>query len=455
MSSINQPSDAGGANVVEGNVANDFAVWDTVTGTYIPKTVAETQAILGVNNTAWGVMLDQDAPSVCSPYQLIAGTLVGTDYSPLSIPYFNFVRPVLVQSVEGEPVVHCELNHSDFTKDIAGDAVAQDGSDGQFMVEFPKAYIRMWRDGTKDYYLLSHEPFPGSSVHPAFVRSGVERDYRYMSMFEGVEASAAGVPVDYATDATADMAVDAKLFSVPGYHPKVLSGRETFRAAALRTGSCFHQQDAWLSDFLAVCMYVYGKTFDTQTFLPGYTDVTTWAQTMIRKTGRAGGARLGSIVADATLDADLVTAGKLSIGDGKAIANSFLWVENIFGHIYKWGDGENWLWTDEPSATVYRCDDPASFADDTATGYTVAADPPLLASGYFLRTIPGTLLPELGGAGTTTGYCDYFYSYAGNAWRAPRLGGNAAIGAIAGVACRSTNLAFADRYSNIGGRLAC
>lgn len=60
------------------------------------------------------------------------------------------------------------------------------GADGQVMVEIPKFYYRYYKINNSHYYEVSPVLLNGFSVHPAFIKNGVEVNNRYMSAYEGV-----------------------------------------------------------------------------------------------------------------------------------------------------------------------------------------------------------------------------------------------------------------------------
>jgi hypothetical protein len=53
------------------------------------------------------------------------------------------------------------------------------------MVEIPKFWYRYYKILNTHYYEISPISYAGFSVHPAFIKNGVEVSYRYMSAYEG------------------------------------------------------------------------------------------------------------------------------------------------------------------------------------------------------------------------------------------------------------------------------
>ncbi len=82
-----------------------------------------------------------------------------------------------------------------FGANARGDGLTLDGSAGQVMVRYPKAYVKSQMIGTYRYVWISPIEFTGFEVHPWFLqRGGTERDQAYMGAYTGCLAvTAAGV----------------------------------------------------------------------------------------------------------------------------------------------------------------------------------------------------------------------------------------------------------------------
>ena len=116
------------------------------------------------------------------------GALAGfpTGYSPseVLIPIQACMRRCVMNDAG---VVQYYLDPSDSTKKSDG-ITASDltGGDGQVMVEIPKFYHRYSYSGTTHTHDISLYPLSGFTVHNMFVKNGVEVDYRYIAVYEGV-----------------------------------------------------------------------------------------------------------------------------------------------------------------------------------------------------------------------------------------------------------------------------
>lgn len=139
---------------------------------------------------------------------------------------------------------------------------------------------------------------------------------------------------------------------------------------------------------------------------------------------------------------------------------SYRGIENPFGHIWKWLDGYNiniQTAAGGGKSLLYYRNETTGLADDTATGYTLAGELGRTA-GYVNNMLANHLFPTLAGgsgSGSTTLWCDYFYTdpvnYSG--WRAPFVGGPADEGALAGPVYVHAYCAASYAIANIGSRL--
>ena len=136
-------------------------------------------------------------------------------------------------------------------------------------------------------------------------------------------------------------------------------------------------------------------------------------------------------------------------------------IENPFGHIWKWTDGCKCIIQSEASGALskfYVCDDPAKFTASGVGNYDYRGDLPR-KDGYVKALIlgeDGEIMPLEVGGGSTTYFCDYFYTNipsSGEAERGVLFGGYATTGAAAGVVAAYTyNIpTYANAY--IGSRL--
>lgn len=158
---------------------------------------------------------------------------------------------------------------------------------------------------------------------------------------------------------------------------------------------------------------------------------------------------------------DVIVANLGGAGVNRTLqANSYRGIENPFGDIWEWLDGYN-MWAQTvvqgDKFLLYARDATTGLADDTSTGYTLIGELP--RSENYVRTLQtGHLFPKVvggSGAGSTTFWCDYFYTNAASSfgWRAPFVGGTAAIGATAGLVYVYSITAASTTSASLGSRL--
>ena len=140
---------------------------------------------------------------------------------------------------------------------------------------------------------------------------------------------------------------------------------------------------------------------------------------------------------------------------------SYRGVENPFGHIWKWTDGCKCLIQSEADGGLsefYVCDDPAAFTSSGTLNYELRGNLPR-KNGYVKKLIlgeDGEIMPLEVGAGSTTYFCDYFYTNipaSGVSERGVLFGDCADYGASAGFVFARTDIAAMHSYANFGSRL--
>jgi hypothetical protein len=81
-------------------------------------------------------------------------------------------------------VVNYYLDPDDSTKKIDGTSANLDGTDGYVMVEIPKFYYKQVKIGNVTTWDVSDREITGYTLHPAFIKNGVEVSYRYMGAYD-------------------------------------------------------------------------------------------------------------------------------------------------------------------------------------------------------------------------------------------------------------------------------
>jgi len=433
----------------------------------------------GVFSAEYGVAWNQTTDAYTrlgyAPFVATALGVKPTDY------LFPFSTRRCVVSDAG--VVQYYLSPTDSTKKADGSSAGLTGTDGQVMVEISAKYIKYsWVDPVHSWW-ISNVALPGYTLHPAFSSASGKV---YVGAYEG-----------YITG--------GKLTSISGVLPTVSQTRAQFRAAAAARGAGWHQQSFWIADLLQRLYVIEYADLDSQAMLGrGIDQYSIWPGTPQALTGNtnaignASGSNSAAVLVWAAATAK--TSGQLvtptvannytyrcttggttggsqptwpttigaTVADGSVVWTcvrigqyvSYRGVENLFGHIWRFVDGINIHNSAANRSRAYVCADPASFADDTETNYSLAG---ILAEmdGYarnLAATALGLFLPGgTSGGSSATGLADYYYTYFDNGndsgWRVCRLGGYASNGLGAGAFVWDSYSGSSAASSDIGGRL--
>ena len=298
------------------------------------------------------------------------------------------------------------LHPTDSTKKADGTAAIINGTDGNVMVEIPKFWYKYeYVSGVHKWSISDCNHGPDYEVHPAFIRGGVEKDYRYYPAYEGFNLS-------------------GKLISGSGRTPTVNQTRAQFRILAAANGAGWSQID-W--NLLVAVQLLY---------LTEYANFN--SQAMI---GRGN---------DTGSDYTMTTGGSDSIGNASSLStNNDTWmsyrgIENWYASMFKFIDGVN-----VQERKYFINSNPATFADDVFTGDYVGSDITSVATnGYVSNLVPskkGFVASAVAGSDSTY-IPDYFYQAAGN--RVIVFGGSASYGLEAGGFYLGAN--YAASGANVG-----
>lgn len=385
--------------------------------------------------------------------------------------------------VNDSGVVQYWLDPSDSTKKADGSASNLTGTDGQVMVYIPAFYVSYSYASNVHTWLISLIPWPGYSLHPAFMVNGVETKYRLYGAYEGYKDGS------------------NKLCSISGVLPTGSQTRATFRTYATNRSAAWGMEDAYLVAAVQLLYLIEYADFDTQSYIGnGITSYTAWPNGPQALTGNSNaiGNATGNSSASVpkwaattakSLDNEVIpfttqngytyrctTAGTTgsseptwptTIGntvlDGTAVWTcvrtlqymSYRGIENWYGHIWKHTDGINVNNVNGVGSQLYTCNTKANFADNTSTNYSLLG---LLATanGYGKTLIQSGngFFPSGVGGGSTTYLADYYYtSYGTDCWRVALRGGNANDGTYAGAFYWYASYASSSASSDVGGRL--
>ena len=286
------------------------------------------------------------------------------------------------------------LHPTDSTKKADGTAAIINGTDGNVMVEIPKFWYKYEHvSGVHKWSIADGNYGPDYEVHPAFIRGGVEKNYRYYPAYEGFNLS-------------------GKLISGSGRTPTVSQTRAQFRILAAANGAGWSQID-W--NLLVAVQLLY---------LTEYADFN--SQAMI---GRGN---------DAGSDYTMTTGGSNSIGNASSLStNNDTWmsyrgIENWYASMFKFIDGVN-----VQERKYFINSNPATFADDVFTGdYVDSGITSVATNGYVSNLVPskkGFVASAVAGSDSTY-IPDYFYQATGD-MVVVFFGGAAGLGLSAGSFC--------------------
>ena len=299
------------------------------------------------------------------------------------------------------------LHPTNSTLKADGAAATIDGSAGNVMVEIPKFYHKYENVGGVHKYSVSPIPEAGYTVHPAFIRGGVEKNFRYYPAYEGWYNG-------------------NKLISGSGKVPTVNQTRATFRSYAAANGTGWSLIDWNLLYAVQLLFLTEYATFDTQAMLGNGNDT--------------GG------------DYTMTTGSSNGIGNGSSPATnddtwmSYRGIENWYASMWKFIDGVN------VQERVYFVNNkPATFADDVFTGDYVSTGITSAASSGYVSNMSSSnkgFIPSEVTGSSSTKVPDYFYQNTGN--RIVLFGGFAGIGLSAGGFCLGADGAASAASAAVG-----
>lgn len=288
-------------------------------------------------------------------------------------------------------------------------------STGDVMVKIPKFWYRRYKEGDIEYIKIADKATTGFTLHPLFNHAGVESDYAYVGAYK----------------------TSSNNKSVSGASPQVNQTRATFRTNAKAKGTGWSLIDiAAVSAIQMLCMVEFATTNAQAAIGRGYCD----SNSAALSTGSCNN------VANLT--------GRPAGTDGKT-GVVYRGIEDFWGNVWEWVDGVNWN-----GGTYYVCNNPANYADDTATNYTALSykgatnwsSSYITTEGLDTGNNPHVMLPSAAGSGSeSTYYCDACWSSTG--WRVFQHGGDWGIGSYCGLFTAYVYSASSDSGTVFGSRL--
>lgn len=385
------------------------------------------------------------------------------------LPLQNMMRNCILKD-DGSVAYYLHANDS--TKRDNGAAADLTGATGQMETELPDMYVRFETDGNKCRHLQSTEPLPGFHLWRKGYIGSVEATVQRST---STLASVCNTDADYRggnNDATRDGTYRTML-GMPATNISLTN----FRAYARKRGSTewncnlyrLHKMMWWL---FAVEYANFNSQADFNAALDenGYhqgglgAGVTTWDGTSWSNYN--GYYPLVPCGVTNSLGNHTGTVDYNVIGSDGSTVKTFAvpryrGIENPFGHIWKWTDGCKCIIQSEASGGLskfYVCDNPANFTSSGTTNYDYRGNLPR-SEGYVKALIlgeDGEIMPLAVGGGSTTYFCDYFYTNiptSGESERGVLFGGLANHGASAGFVSAYTNYAATAAYAFFGSRL--
>ena len=332
-------------------------------------------------------------------------------YTRLGDPYYTAVQSRMKRCVLlADGTVNYYLDPTDSTKKEDGSPADLTGASGNVMVEIPKFYAKYENTAGAKEMWVSEKPLEGFEVHPAFIKNGVEVDYRYYRAYKG---SVSGT----------------KLISRSGDSAAASETIEAFRTKARANGAGWGLVDWHLLHAVQTLLFIEIGTFDSQAML-------------------GNGNNIGG-------DHGMTTGGSNSIGNGNSPSTnddtwmSYRGIENFYADIWEFIDGIN-----VSGRLVYTSNTESTFNSDVFSGDYVSTGVTLLRSGYIKDmdfSING-FIPTVGGGSDSTYVPDYMESNAGA--QVVIFGGYAGYGLFCGAACLAAYSASSDALANLGAGLS-
>lgn len=431
--------------------------------------------IIGVGNTKpkfpydyyYGIEWDSNvANSAC--------TRLGRPELHVSLPIQNRMRRCVLRD---NGTVAYYLHANDSTKRDNGAAANLDGTDGQVMVEIPAHYRKFEIEGTKFRCFLSGFELPGFHLVPLAYRSAYEAAIDRTTASAPKLASVVNASAAFrgGQNAAEWDGTYRSLLGIPGTNTSLTS----FRAYARRRGSAGLNAAGWNCDVYEVqktCYWLYAVEYANFNSQLAYNAAPT-----------SEGYKQGGLGDGVTIMSDwggyngynpMVPCGatnplgnktgtvaytykKSDNTNGQTFqVPSYRGLENPFGQVWNWTDGCKCNIQPEAGGGLSEflvCTDPAKYQDSNYSDYELRGILPR-SEGYVRVMIVGEYgenMPAQVGAGSTTYFCDYFYTAPAKntGQRGVVFGGTAILGPAAGFGLSDAHYAPSDTYPFVGSRL--
>jgi len=388
-----------------------------------------------------------------------------------TLPVQNLMRGCLLAD---DGTVNYYLKSDDWTKKADGTASNLDGTDGQVMVEVPTYYRKVDNPSTGVYqHKISLSPVAGFTKVNGFFyaayEAALQRSTSKLTSVKNLTTDYRGGNNTAAWDAAANTLLGRPATSI---------SLTNYRTYARNRGSNKWNVTTWRADMLVweLIMIEYAtlnsnKSVNGTLTVDGYKqgclgEGVTTANSTEWNNFSAYNPFIPCGASDNLANASGEVSRVVTNFGGSGVNRTFTipryrGIENPFGHIWKWCDGASVYHEGSGGASkFYTCDNPANFADGTATNYEHRANLPTASTYLKFMTHDDVVIfiPREGGGASNTYFCDYFYTPGLiSAWRAWLRGGDAYNGgAFAGFGClNASGAAGVASYpgASIGARL--
>jgi len=347
---------------------------------------------------AYGVSWDQSADTY---------TQLGSATNHSALPIQSKMRRCLLAD---DGTVNSYLHEATSLFLANGSQATLDGTSGQVMVEVPKFYYKHTFSGSTHSWEISEIPLSGFAVHPAFLKNGVEVDFRYFGAYEASSAS-------------------SKMGSASGTTPAASKTRTTFRTEAAARGTGWRQVEYYLHSAIQLLYLVEYQDFNSQEMIgEGRTTLSGGSWDTSSYIGISGKSNADG---NGTNSNDSSTLG----GDAYM---TYRGIENWYGNMWEMRDG--WTVNDVSSSQLimYATNNDADFADTGSTNMTVIYDDTSAhtSGGYIsgLADISNGFIGNAMSGASNTYVGDYYWQYAGGSgWSLPMVGATASGGSPVGA----------------------
>lgn len=302
----------------------------------------------------------------------------------------------------------------------------------------------------KARYYVSDTKKLGFKVHPAFVHNGKEKNFIYLSAYEGslYDVSASAYILDDAQVADFTASSGDKLCSIANAKP--ISGsqqnltRANTRILASNRGTGWCQSYAATIAATQILFLIEYASFNTQSKIGVGNVNKPYVEDSINYSELTGStANLGN------------TSGSVTNINGINIV-SYRGEENWWGNIWKWVDGLNIYAYGEHS--LYVADN--GFKDDSKdapykdAGITLAKTNGYISAFGYNEEFDWLFFPSETVGDSSLPVGDHFWqSHTYSGWLVARLGGTWNNGSYAGGFCWSVDAASSSRHRSVGSRL--